>query len=245
MPTSPSLSSVQLPRKPVDDVIAACTEIVLTKKYSLHPFVSQLAELRPDKTALGRWALQKYHQVRLQNAIFSIIHAKTALRDVRQFMIEQLVAEETTFTCGSDAHYNLMGRFAVACGVDPDTLLQSHASEAVETYVNTLLSIMREEHFTVGLLTIYAIESQSSESVGKLMTVLRREYDFSLADLEWFAVHADEDDDHADEGLRLVKRYADLSDDFDVRAVHAVNRICEAWLKLHDFYAATLRQTAN
>lgn len=245
MLTSAPLTPAHAPRTPVDDVVAACNEIVRTRKYSLHPFVSQLAELRPDKPALGRWALQKYHQVRLQNAIFSIIHAKTALRDVRHFMIEQLVAEETGFTCGSDTHYNLMGRFAIACGVAPDALTDSVPAGPVETYVDTLLDIMREEHFTVGLLAIYAIESQSSESVGKLMSTLKRLYDFSAADLEWFAVHADEDDDHADEGLRLVKRYAALSDDFAERAVHSVSRICDEWLKLHDFYAGTLRQSAN
>jgi pyrroloquinoline-quinone synthase len=229
----------------VDNVIDACGKIIRTRRYSLHPFVTRLAQLRPSKAALGNWATQKYHQVRLQNAIFSIIYSKSELRDVRHFMIEQLIAEETRFACGSDSHYNLMARFATACGVTAEELLRSTPAAPVREYVETLLSIMSEEHFTVGLLSIYAIECQSSESVGKLLAMLRRLYDFTDEDLEWFVVHAGEDDQHADAGLELVTRYAHLNLEFESDALASVSRICNAWLKLHDFYLGTLQQAAS
>jgi pyrroloquinoline-quinone synthase len=228
----------------VEDVITRCNLIVQERKYSRHRFVAAVEQTAPGKAALGNWALQKYHQVYLQNAIFSIIHSKTSYEDVRQFMVEQLVAEETGINCGSDTHYNLMRRFAAACGVTDRQFIPATASQAVRNYVDVLLGIMRDEHFVIGLLTIYAIESQSGESVGKLVAALRKTHDFSDAELEWFTVHSGADDDHAEEGVRLVRKYAADVPDFPVRAVAAVEKICDAWLTLHDHYASLLTDDA-
>lgn len=243
--STPAHVSTRAASEAIDNVIDACGNIIRTRRYALHPFVTRLAELRPSKAALGNWATQKYHQVRLQNAIFSIIYSKSELRDVRHFMIEQLIAEETRLACGSDSHYNLMARFAMGCGVAAEDLLRSTPAAPVREYVETLLSIMSEEHFTVGLHSIYAIECQSSESVGKLLAMLRRLYDFTDEDLEWFVVHAGEDDQHADAGIELVRRYAHLNLEFESDALASVNRICDAWLKLHDFYLGTLQHAAS
>lgn len=236
----------QLDSSGVEAVLAHCASIIEARKYSRHRFVVDLDAQKPSKEALGRWALQKYHQVYRQNLIFSIIHAKTQLEDVRQFMVEQLVAEETSINCGSDTHYNLMRRFAMACGVPATEFTEETASPAVVEYVERLLAIIRREHFVVALLAIYAIESQSGESVGRLLGALRRNYDFTEPQLEWFTVHSDADDDHADEGVRLVRRYAHLCPDYEVRAPQVVAEICDAWLELHDAYAALLApQAAN
>ncbi|MBA3770986.1 MAG: iron-containing redox enzyme family protein [Ramlibacter sp.] len=226
--------------KGVESVLAHCMAIIEARKYSRHRFVIDLDASPPSKELLGRWAAQKYHQVYRQNLIFSIIHAKTQYEDVRQFMVEQLVAEETPINCGSDTHYNLMRRFAQACGVPGDAFTEEAAHPEVIAYVDKLLSIIRREHFVVALLAIYAIEAQSGESVERLLAALRRNYDFKEDELEWFTVHSDADDDHADEGLRLVRKYADQCPDYESRAPLVVGEICDAWLRLHDTYAAIL-----
>lgn len=223
-----------------ESVIAQCNGIIAAKRYSRHRFVVDFEHDRPDETALGRWALQKYHQTYSQNRIFSTIHSKTDFADVRHFTMEQLIAEETPLTSGGDSHYNLMRRFAEACGVPADRFTAATMAPEVRDYVETLVSVMREEHFTVGLLTIYAIEAQSGESAGKLLAALRRHYRFTEAELEWFSVHCEDEDAHAEDGLRLILKYAHLCADFDQVAPRAVTRICDAWLRLHDFYASLL-----
>lgn len=225
----------------LEAVLSRCTAIIEAKKYSRHRFVMDLGNDTPVKERLGLWAVQKYHQVYRQNLIFSVIHSKTQFEDVRQFMVEQLVAEETAINCGTDSHYNLMRRFALACGVSAEGFEESSASNEVVEYVNTLLAIVRREHFVVALLAIFAIESQSGESVGRMLSTLRSRYDFTEAQLEWFAVHSDADDDHADEGVHLVRKYAHLCPDYAQRAPEVVAEICDAWLLLHDAYAKLLR----
>lgn len=226
----------------VEDILVRCSKIIRQKRYSRHPFVAELERVSPTKADLGRWAVQKYHQVFLQNSIFSAIHANAfEYESVRQFMMEQLVAEETSITSGSDSHYNLMKRFAEACGAGPGSFHPSQASVPVRDYICRLLSICRDRHFALGLLAIYAIESQSSESVSKVQKWLRSHFDFKEQDLEWFVVHANEEDDHACAGLKLVKQYAAAVPDFKHAAVRTVEEICDAWLVLHDYYFSLLR----
>jgi pyrroloquinoline-quinone synthase len=59
----------------LDDTLAACRVITERHRASSHPFVSTLAHARPDRARLGVWATEKYHQVFLQNVMFSAIHA--------------------------------------------------------------------------------------------------------------------------------------------------------------------------
>lgn len=220
----------------VQKIIEVCKSIIDENRYSRHPFVAKLRENPPTRKALRAWAIQKYHQVYLQNQIFSAIHSKTSHEEVRQFMMEQLIAEETPINCGSDTHYNLMRRFAEACGATAADFDNSAASKEVRTYVNELLSTCHNEHFALGLLAIYAIEHQSGESVAKLLEWLRDTHAFSEEELEWFTVHSEAEDEHADKGLTFILKYADSVDDFDARATKIVTEICEAWLTLHDHY---------
>ncbi|MBO0819464.1 MAG: iron-containing redox enzyme family protein [Nocardiopsaceae bacterium] len=225
----------------VPDVIARCQRIVAERRSSAHPFIATLDQVQPSRPDLGRWAAQKYHQVYLQNVIFSNIHANaTEFPDVRQAMMDQLVAEETGLTSGSAPHYTLMRRFAEACGADPALLAREGAAPEVRQYTGTLIDLCRTRHFVLALLVIYSIESQSGESAGKLLAWLRGNHDFTDHELEWFSVHAEDEDDHADAGLALIQRHAGLVPDFATAAVDCASIITDAWLRLHDFYLALL-----
>lgn len=230
----------------VGDVLSACQGIVRERRSSRHPFVAQLDELSPSRADLGRWAVQKYHQVYLQNVIFSAIHlGAQEHQDVRKYAMDQLVAEETAIVSGSAPHYGLMRRFAEACGAPPAAFEPAAASPEVRAYVDTLVAACRDESFVYGLLTIWSIESQSGESAGRVLGWLRRNHDFTDAELEWFTVHSEDEDDHAEEGLALIQRYAPGLPDFAERAVAVTERICDAWLRLHDHYRALLEPRAE
>lgn len=231
----------------VDAVLERCRAIVSDKRSSAHPFVAELDAVAPDRGGIGRWATSKYHQVNLQNVIFSALHANARdLPDVRHYCVDQLVAEETHHTSGSSPHYAMMRRLAVACGV-PDTMLDPVAvrvAPEVRSYVDTLISACRDDEVAYGLLTIWSIESQSGESAGRVLAWLRANHDFTDDELEWFVVHSEDEDDHAAEGIALVRRLALDLPDFPERAPQVVTRICDAWLVLHDHYRGLLRAPA-
>jgi pyrroloquinoline-quinone synthase len=221
----------------IDDTLAHCDAIIRERRAARHPFIATLREQHPDRRALGRWAAQKCHQVFLQNTIFSGIHAGAMHHeDVRQAMMEQLVAEETSIACGSAPHYVLMRRFATACGVSPVELELEACSADVLEFVDTVRSFCCSDHFVMGLLAVYAVESQSGEGVQKILDWLRAEHDFSEDELEWFVVHSEAEDEHAAAGLALIKKYAPLVDGFDERAKDTVETMCAAWQTLHDAY---------
>lgn len=229
----------------VDGVIASCQRIVADRRSAAHPFVATLDKVQPTRADLGRWAAQKYHQVYLQNVIFSNIHANSAgFEDVRQAMMDQLIAEETGLTSGSAPHYTLMRRFAEACGADPALLAADGAAPEVRDYTGTLIDLCRTRHFVLAMLVIYSIESQSGESAGRLLAWLRANHDFTPAELEWFSVHSEDEDDHADAGLALIRRHAGLVPGFAAEAVACASIITDAWLRLHDFYLTLLAPSA-
>lgn len=224
-----------------EKTIESCQELIQARRSTRHPFITGLRRPLPLAN-LSRWAAQKYHQVFLQNAVFSNVHARSPFADVRQWMLEQLIAEETSLSSGSDSHYNLMRRFAEACGAPAALFSPAAASAQVRAYVDVLLSVTRDEHFVVGLLGIYSIESQAGESAGRMLAWLRQHERFSEHEMEWFLVHAGDEDDHAERGLRLVRQYAHLVEGFDRAGPAAVRRICDAWLELHDFYHRLLTE---
>ncbi len=231
----------------VDAVIEQCAAIVRAKRSSAHPFVAELDAVAPDRAGIGRWATAKYHQVNLQNVIFSALHANARdLPDVRHYCVDQLVAEETHHTSGGSPHYAMMRRLAVACGMT-DSMLDPVAvrvSPEVRAYVDTLIAACRDDDVAYGLLTIWSIESQSGESAGRVLAWLRANHDFTDDELEWFVVHSEDEDDHAAEGIALVRRLAVDLPDFPTRAPATVEAICDAWLTLHDHYRSLLRAPA-
>jgi pyrroloquinoline-quinone synthase len=231
----------------VEAVIERCAAIVRAKRASAHPFVAELDAVAPDRAGIGRWATAKYHQVNLQNVIFSALHANARdLPEVRHYCVDQLVAEETHHTSGGSPHYAMMRRLAVACGVTDSMLdpVPVRVAPEVRGYVDTLISACRDDDVAYGLLTIWSIESQSGESAGRVLAWLRANHDFTDDELEWFVVHSEDEDDHAAEGIALVRRLALDLPDFPTRAPAVVEAICDAWLVLHDYYRSLLRAPA-
>lgn len=226
----------------LETTLDRCHAIARRHRAARHPFVATLGETRPDRARLGAWAAEKHQQVFLQNAMFSAIHANAWDNEpIRQFMVEQIVAEETAITAGTASHYNLMRRFAEACGVAPHALVPGRASAPVLRWVRTALGICRDRHPAVAMLALHAIESQAGEAVARVQAWLEANHTFTAHELEWFTVHADLEDDHAAHGLELVRRYAAEVPDFEHEAPRAVEEICAAWSALHDHYVAILR----
>lgn len=210
-------------------------------RYSRHPFVKLIESNSVTKESLKRWAIQKYHQTFLQNVVHGAIHSNAMLyEDIRQLQVEQLIAEETKIADGSDAHYELMRRFAIALGATEKEIKESTPAPEVLKFVNYLVSLCKENHPVLAMLAIYVNESQTPESVMKMYRALKTKFSFSDAELEWFLVHGDVDVEHANEGKKLIMLHAKDCQDFQTRSTSIVKDGVEQWTLLQNFYASLL-----
>jgi pyrroloquinoline-quinone synthase len=203
--------------------------------YVKHSFTQALVNGEVTREGLRNWAVQKYHQTFHQNRGFSAIHARAPHEDVRQWEMEQLIAEETGIRDGSDSHYNLMKRFAIAVGA-PENLHELPMAPEVQAFVDYLLDLCLQEHFVYGLLAFYVNERQTPAAVQKMYDHLVGQMGVTKHDAEWFLVHGEVDTYHAEGARKLIIKYADETPDFDQRAEEVVRNGVAQWRKLQDFY---------
>ncbi|WP_239346534.1 TenA family transcriptional regulator [Frankia sp. CiP3] len=215
-------------------------EIIDRESYSRHSFISALTAGKVSRDRMRDWAVQKYHQTYGQNRGFSAIHANTRYADVRRYEMMQLIAEETDLADGTDAHYNLMRRFAEVLGAGPE-MFDKEPATPVADFLDYLLRTCRENHFVWGLLAFYVNERQTPAAVEKMRVFLTSSWHISDVDVEWFTVHSQLDGGHALGARLLIEKYAHEVPEFDAEAPQFVRRGCAQWLKLQDFYYSVVR----
>ncbi len=215
-------------------------KIIDEESYSRHSFVSALVAGEVTRERMRDWAVQKYHQTYGQNRGFSAVHANAPYEDVRRYEMAQLIAEETSLADGTDAHYNLMRRFAQALGASPE-LFEKEPATPVTEFLEYVLRTCQENHFVWGLLAFYVNERQTPAAVEKMRAFLTSSWHISDADVEWFTVHGEVDGGHALGARLLIEKYAHEVPEFDDEAPGFVRRGCAEWRRLQDFYYSVVR----
>lgn len=215
------------------------------RKYTRHSWTKFVLEGKAPAQGLRQWAIQKYHQTYLQIPIFSIVHSRSDNAEIRHFMVDQLIDEESSLRSGGDSHYELMRRFALAMGATPEQIASTRPAAPVVQYVEAARDICSTEHPVLAMVAMYAGERQTAEVVGLVLQQLRRQFGLNDYDLEWFIVHAG-DDDHADAERNLIERLGGEVDDLQARGLRVIDRFMTQWGKLQDFYyTLTTSASAN
>jgi pyrroloquinoline quinone (PQQ) biosynthesis protein C len=228
-----------------DTLMGRVDQFIDEARYERHPFVSELESGRVPRERLQEWAVQKYHQTFLQNRCLSAIHTQTVYEDVRQYEMDQLIAEETGLADGSAAHYALMRRFAEALGPLPVPADEVPVAEPVRHFVDYLVGTCQREHFVYGLLAIYINERQTPSAVLRMRRYLVESLGMSEADVEWFTVHGEGDVEHAAEARKLILKYMHEAPGFAERAIPFVQAGLDEWARLQDFYASLIAPRAE
>jgi pyrroloquinoline-quinone synthase len=210
-------------------------EIIDKESYARHSFVAALLAGEVTRERMRDWAVQKYHQTYGQNRGFSAVHANAPYEDVRRYEMAQLIAEETDLSDGTDAHYNLMRRFAESLGAGPE-LFEIEPAAPVAEFLEYILGTCRNNHFVWGLLAFYVNERQTPAAVQKIRDFLASSWHLGEEEVEWFTVHGKVDGHHALGARLLIEKYAHEVPEFDEAAPGFVRRGCAEWLKLQDFY---------
>jgi len=212
-------------------------EEIQRRKYTRHSWTQFVLAGRASSYGLKQWAIQKYYQTYLQIPIFSIVHSRTENVEVRRFMVDQLIDEETNVRSGGDAHYELMRRFAMTMGATTQEISSTPPGAPVRRYVEEIKDIARIEHPVVVMAAMYAGERQTAEVTRLILQQLRRQFNLSDYDLEWFIVHS-ADDEHADAERDLIERLGDSVVDLQEGGLRVIDRFMTQWGRLQDYYYA-------
>jgi pyrroloquinoline quinone (PQQ) biosynthesis protein C len=82
---------------------------------------------------------------------------------------------------------------------------------------------------------MYAGERQTAEVVGLVLEQLRKQFGLDDYALEWFIVHAG-DDEHAAAERDLIERLGASVADLEQRGLLVIDRFMREWGQLQDFY---------
>ncbi len=218
------------------DILKEIDRIIDQGRYSKHSFVQRICSGACTRAQIKAWAIQKYYQTYEQNRVFSAIHSNARDKDIRQFMIEQLIEEEVGVKGKHDAHFNLMKRLALSMGASEQEISTTSIGKPVERFVNYLLMVCKREHPIYGMLAVYVNERQTPDAVMRLYHQFKKQFDMSDYELEWFLVHGQMDVDHSKRMRDLILKYAPQMDEFPSRSGAIVRRGIKEWLALHNFY---------
>ncbi|KHT57725.1 hypothetical protein RJ44_14965 [Alteromonas macleodii] len=207
-------------------------------RYINHKSVQNVVKKQVTREQLKKWAIQKYHQTKIQNVVFSAIHSNSVnYGDIRLFQVEQLMGEETDICDGTDSHFNLMKRFALACGATEQEIDSTPVATPIKRFTDYLIKSSREKHPVLAMLAIYCNERQTPASAISLADSLKSAYGFDDAELEWFRLHGDLDIAHADHAKALIMKHAEDLEDFENKAWEVVHTAIAEWKNLQDYYA--------
>ncbi|MCR8923480.1 iron-containing redox enzyme family protein [Dasania sp. GY-MA-18] len=229
------MNDLSSPKKFSNNLFMKIDEYIDLNKSAGEAFVNALQNCN-NLELVKRWAIQKYHQTYLQNIVFSAIHSNTQNETLRQAMIDQLIAEETSIKDGSDSHYNLMKRFAIACGATEDDIRKSQVSDSVKIFIDYLTNRCKYSDPMLALLSIYINEKQVPTSAISSKSLIQDKFCISDIDMEWFDLHGALDIEHAQEGKALIEKYQYQCPEFDSMAMPVVKQGVVQWNKLHDHY---------
>ncbi len=200
-----------------------------------HPFYQawQRGELTLDD--LRCYAQQYYHHVLAFPQYVSAAHANCPDQGDRQELLENLIEEER----GEENHPELWLRFGEALGLRREEIITSQPLPETLRLVETFRDLTKHGSFAEGATALYCYESQVPEVAKTKIAGLRDFYGIeSERAHQFFTVHIDADEWHAEVGRGFVARYGEAD---AARTRDAARRAVDAlWGFLDGVYGATV-----
>jgi pyrroloquinoline-quinone synthase len=177
-----------------------------------HPFSLTWSEGGLSRAQLGAWAVQHYYYISAIPQQFAALYARMPDAAGRLLLMENLVGEEMPET-PEKSHPNLLLKFAEACGLDRQAVIEAEAKGAVlggtramRAWIWELATIRPMHESCAGIMV--ALEGQLPTLYPGYITAMERA-GFSEDELEFFHVHVENDVEHARIGLELCYKYAE------------------------------------
>lgn len=191
-----------------DDVLGEVRALVQARSLLEHPFYRawQHGELTLDDLRL--YASQYYHHVLAFPQYVSAAHAQCPDQQDRQALLENLIEEER----GDENHPELWLRFAEGVGAARRDVEQAAPLPETRALVDLFREVTMRRSFAEACAALYVYESQVPDVARTKIAGLKQFYGVSdERTLQFFEVHIEADEVHAEVGAGMVRRHADTA----------------------------------
>ena len=221
-----------------DQYVDAVTNMVNERRLGEHPFLDRLerGEITRDQINKIAYQMMYYYNNSVRNIGSCLMHGMD--RGARTAIMENLIDEETEDRCGYAAHYVIALDFAVACGYDRKEIEEANKRgkirphPALEEGLEDIARFgTREEPALAMAAGMVGGEALLPDFYMRIVPALRN-YGFTDKELDIFIVHIQGDLEHAAEGRKLIRAYANTPEQrlrFYAIAKFVRDRLWESW----------------
>ncbi len=214
---------------------------------SKHPLSVAWANGELSRKQLGQWAIQHFYYIDAIPPQFAALYSRMPDMEGRHMLLENLIGEDMPDQPGK-AHPQLLLYFAAACGLNSDVVVDAEYSgeilpttRAMRSWIWELAKLRPLEEACAGIMV--ALEGQLPTLYPPYIDAMRK-MGFTEEELEFFHVHVENDDEHAEVGLKLCYQYADTAIK-QKRAIATVRASTEQRYSLLDGIYAKIKQDAQ
>ena len=200
-----------------------------------HPFYQawQRGELTLD--TLRAYTAQYYHHVLAFPQYVSGAHANCPDQGARRELLENLIEEER----GEENHPELWLRFGDALGLSRNAVVHEALLPETARLIETYRDVTKNGSFAQAATALYCYESQVPEIARQKIAGLQQFYGIDdERGLQFFTVHIEADEWHAEVGRNFVDRYG--ADDAEAVRETAQRCLDALWGFLDGVYRTTI-----
>lgn len=174
-----------------------------------YPLVTGLEDGSIDLKDLHLWVEQFYLHIRNMLPWIGEIYVKCPHEDVRTSLVKNLAEEVLGTWYAGKSHPDLLLDFAEAIGADTDAIragTQIPVSRVLTDYFEFMAN--RRPWFVALSAIGIGLESFVPAAFTKMVTALKSNYGMTDDQVKFWSIHIIADEEHGDEGIELVEKYA-------------------------------------
>ncbi len=174
-----------------------------------HPIVQELEAGTVTIPQLQLFTEQFYLHISKMLPWIGAIYVRCPHETVRTSLVKNLAEECTGYQTQTDAHPDLLLRFASALNSDPEVIKETNQlpdGRRLTEYFE-FMGLCRDWFVPLSAIGI-GLESFVPETFIRIVNALKKNYGMSDDDLIFWSMHIIADEGHGDEGIELVSEYA-------------------------------------
>lgn len=174
-----------------------------------HPVIGKIERAELTRGQIAGMMGQVYRQTCEVVRWLGFLYAKCPIMSVRREIFNNLLEEELGSFSGTDAHFHLAARVAVAAGADRASLDTVTLLPATADLIRLGERMFYDNpDWIVGFGTAFGFEYQSPMTFGLLAKALKKAYGMNDDEVAFFEVHVTADEDHTGSIVRMLNQYA-------------------------------------